>query len=381
MKFEIKSFSNYLTEESNTMFFTFGRLNPPTIGHGLLLDKLKKLSGSNPYRIYLSHSEDKKKNPLSYSDKIKFARKIFPKHARNIIFDNTGKIVNVFKIADALYSEGFTSIAMVVGSDRVREFDILLNKYNGENRTDGFYKFEVIKVLSAGERDPDAEGVSGMSASKMRQAAIDNDFISFNNGIPDTLSNDETKNLFNLIRKGMGLKERIEFRNHLELKKVSDIREKYILGDIYQIGDRVEVKETNELGTITKCGTNYLIILQDNGESTTKWLHDVNEVKEAKKREMPLSKYTKKYHQMYGEDSNLIEADVKKALQTKSKETGISYNILKQVFDRGYGAWKSSHRPGTNPTQWGLARVNSFATGGTTQKTADADLWKKHKGG
>ena len=84
---------------------------------------------------------------------------------------------------------------------------------------------------------------------------------------------------------------------------------------------------------------------------------------------------------MYGEDSNLIEADVKNALQTKSKETGISYNILKQVFDRGYGAWKSSHRPGTNPTQWGLARVNSFATGGTTQKTADADLWKKHKGG
>lgn len=445
MSIEVKSFSSYITEQANTMYFTFGRMNPPTIGHGVLLDKIKKLSGPNPYRVYLSHSEDKKKNPLSYKNKIKYARKIFPKHARNIILDNTGKLKTMFMIADTLYKEGFTSIAMVVGSDRVREFDILLNKYNGEKRKDGFYKFEVIKVLSAGQRDPDAEGAAGMSASKMRKAAAENDFISFNNGIPDSLSNDETRELLNLIRKGMGLKESIEFRNHLEMKKVSDVREKYVSGDLYQVGDRVEVKETNELGTITKCGTNYLIILQDNGESTTKWLHDVNEAScdSKEKRKVPLSQYTKEgkkngsvsgLSKAYGKglakstnkkrraqfnkqakmddddpraykpapgdaeaetkpskhtkkfkqmfgEDNLDE-DTKKTLQDKAKKSGMPYSILKKVFDRGVAAWKSGHRPGTTAVQWGFARVNSFATKSKgTWGKADKDLADKVRGG
>ena len=124
----IASFSQYLTEEQNTVYFTWGRMNPPTTGHGKLLDTLATKAGKSPYRVYLSQSQDKNKNPLSYADKIKHARKMFPKHARAIISDK--KVRQVFDILTTMYDEGFRSVAMVVGEDRVQEFDLLLNKYN-----------------------------------------------------------------------------------------------------------------------------------------------------------------------------------------------------------------------------------------------------------
>lgn len=272
----IKSFTRYLTEAASTVYFTFGRMNPPTVGHGILLDKITKLSGSDPYKIYLSHSVDSKKNPLAYKDKVKYARKMFPKQARSIIFDSSKKLNNPFAILVSLYNEGFTNVVMVVGSDRVREFDILLSKYNGIKAKHGFYKFESIKIQSAGERDPDANDATGMSASKMRQAAVDNDFISFNNGTPSALSDADTKKLFNLLRKGMNLKEQSSFRTHIDLDPVSETREQYVKGDLFQIGDIIEIKETKQLATITKLGTNYLIVESEEGIVNTKWLHDVN---------------------------------------------------------------------------------------------------------
>lgn len=126
---KMKSFSRYLSEGKNAITFSFGRFNPPTIGHGKLLDKMKTVSGQNSYRMYLSLSNDQKKNPLIYSDKVKWVRKLFPKHGRNIIYDT--KLINVFSIATKLYNEGFTDVTMVVGSDRIREFKLLLDKYNG----------------------------------------------------------------------------------------------------------------------------------------------------------------------------------------------------------------------------------------------------------
>lgn len=124
------SFSQFLVEEEKTVFYTFGRMNPPTIGHGKLLDVLSQKAGSNPYRIFLSQSQDKNKNPLKYQEKIKFARKLFPKHARSVMLNK--KVNNPMTAASALFNEGFINLVMVVGSDRVREFDILLNKYNGK---------------------------------------------------------------------------------------------------------------------------------------------------------------------------------------------------------------------------------------------------------
>ena len=117
----INRFSQFLVEEEKTVFFTFGRMNPPTIGHGKLLDKLASKSGRNPYRIYLSQSQDKRKNPLHYKDKIKHVRKMFPKHARSVMINP--KIRTAIEVLTSLYNEGFKRVVMIVGSDRVNEFD------------------------------------------------------------------------------------------------------------------------------------------------------------------------------------------------------------------------------------------------------------------
>ena len=181
----INSFSQYLVEEEKVVYFTFGRMNPPTIGHGKLINKLASMAGRNPYRIFVSQSQDPKKNPLSYSDKIKNIRKMFPKHARNVMINKSVK--SAMDILPALYNQGFRKVVMVVGSDRVNEFDALLKKYNGKEGRHGFYNFSDIKVASAGASDPDAEGVEGMSASKVRGFASDNDFASFSQGLPKSV--------------------------------------------------------------------------------------------------------------------------------------------------------------------------------------------------
>jgi hypothetical protein len=274
----IGSFRQYLVEENKIIVFSFGRMNPPTIGHEKLLDAMAKTAGRNPYRMYLSQSQDPKKNPLSYKDKVKIARKMFPRHARSIL--KADKIKNLFQIATSLYDEGFRNVVMVVGSDRVNEFDILLRKYNGKKGTHGFYNFMDIKVVSAGERDPDAEGASGMSASKMRAAASDDDFTKFSLGIPKGVNNAEAKKIFNMVRKGMGLKEQTEFKRHIQLDPVSDMREAYVDGGLYSVGDQVIIKENEEVGVVAQCASNYLIIEQQDGKRVRKWLDAVEPVEE-----------------------------------------------------------------------------------------------------
>ena len=195
----INSFRNFLVEEEKTVFFTFGRMNPPTIGHEKLLDKLSKSAGKNPYKVFLSQSQDPKKNPLTYKDKVKAARKMFPKHARSIMLDASVK--NVFDALTKLYNEGYKNVAMVVGSDRIREFDILLKKYNGKKGNHGFYNFQKITVVSAGDRDPDAEGATGMSASKMRAAASAGDFSQFAQGMPKSIGNADAKSVYNTVHR------------------------------------------------------------------------------------------------------------------------------------------------------------------------------------
>ena len=292
----IKSFSDFLTEQSKEVTFVFGRFNPPTIGHEKLFDALKKHSRGGIYRIYASKSVDNKKNPLIFKDKVKFLRKMFPKHARNVMADMD--VRNVLDIAVKLYDQGFTKISMVAGSDRLKEFDILLNKYNGKKAKHGFYNFEgSINIVNAGERDPDAEGAAGMSASKMRAAAQQNDLQLFAKGLPSNFSPTE---LFNAVRKGMGLKESHNFRNHIELTPVSETREEYIEGSLYKVGDTVKIKKTNEVGKIVVCGTNYIMV-EANDVKKRLWLDDVVEYNELgtdsalKKylKDTPFSKFVK----------------------------------------------------------------------------------------
>ena len=281
----IKSFSDYLTENTKEISFVFGRFNPPTIGHEKLFDALKKQSRGGSYRIYASKSIDAKKNPLQPKDKIKFLRKMFPKHARNIMADSD--VRTVLDIAVKLYDQGFTKVTMVAGSDRVREFDILLNKYNGQQAKHGFYNFEgAINVVSAGDRDPDAEGATGMSASKMRMSAQQNDLAGFAKGVPARF---HPTDLFNAVRKGMGLKLENTFRQHVDLPVVSQTREEYVGGNLFQEGDIINIKESSTIGEIIVCGTNYVIVESELGKKRY-WL---DAIELAEYNEVGTDEYTK----------------------------------------------------------------------------------------
>lgn len=275
----IGSFKNFLVEEEKTVFFTWGRMNPPTIGHEKLLNVLAQKAGNNPYFVYLSQSTDPKKNPLGYKEKVKIARKMFPRHARRIMLDNKVKVL--FDLLTKLYDMGYKNVTMVVGADRIQEFDILIKKYNGKKGRHGFYNFNRTNVVSAGERDPDAEGVEGMSASKMRAAASKGDFSSFSQGLPKNFSNADAKSLFNTIRKGMGLKEQKEYKNHIQLNPVSETREQYVSGDLYSVGDKVIVKESGDVGSVTHLGANYVIV--EHGTNQKRYWLDAVEMLEKTK--------------------------------------------------------------------------------------------------
>jgi len=565
----VSGFKKYLEEKSSVGYFAFGRFNPPTTGHEKLINKVASLSRGNDYKIFASQSVDAKKNPLEYKTKVKFMRKMFPKYARNIIMDTSVK--NFLDATMYMYKQGYKNVVMVAGDDRVAEFQKLLDKYNGVDSRHGKYEFDSIKVVSAGERDPDADDVTGMSASKQRKNAEDNDFAKFSQGLPKGVSDQLAKQLFNAVRKGMNLNENKTFTRHVMLETVSERREDYVNGELFVVGQQVILKETDEVVTIDHCGTNYLIVEVD-GKKKRKWLTDVEPLEEKvsqsqidslerfadkllakydidieftkhfvdrvndarndpeikiaelqkffkkvhkakgnkiksvgdmqavlkdverdlnipavltdkgenfevrfktimrkkdfktpnkviqyeqkvaqdpdikdKKGTQPAkyhtglakstktardaqfkrqtkmsdddpaaykpapgdkeaktkpSKYTKKFKQMYGEavspaqqaaiaiakkergekpkNEETIEEKIE-GLEKKAEKSGISYGILKQVYNRGMAAWKTGHRPGTTPQQWAFARVNSFITGGKTRRTADADLWAKVK--
>jgi nicotinamide mononucleotide adenylyltransferase len=278
----INSFKHYLIEEEKTAYFTFGRMNPPTTGHEKLMNELSKKSGNNPYKIYLSQTADKKKNPLDFKYKVKTVRKFFPKHARNVMLSK--KVRNVFDAATEMFNDGFKNVTMVVGSDRINEFSTLLKKYNGVKGRHGLYNFNKINVISAGDRDPDADDISGMSASKMRSLASEGDFTQFSQGLPRNVSNADAKKVYNEVRKGMGLKEQIDYFNKLHFEPVSEKREAYVKGNLFNIGDHVTVVGSDELASIASLGSNYVIVESGN-KLYRKWLTDIELFEKTKSRQ------------------------------------------------------------------------------------------------
>lgn len=269
----IKGFKQFSEETSKSVVFTFGRFNPPTVGHEKLLTKVASIAIGNDYRVFASQSSDPKKNPLNYKEKVMLMRKIFPKHGRNIVLDK--KIKNAIDALVYLYDAGYTKVTMVVGADRISDFKSLLNKYNGVRARHGFYDFpEGISIVSAGERDPDADDVSGMSASKMRTAAAEGDFQSFANGLPKSFG--DKLAVFNLLRKRMGLKEMTNFRKHIELK-TSNIRERYVAEEVFLAGDKF-LTLNGEIHTVAERCTNYIV-----GSDEKKYfLNKIVEVKQDK---------------------------------------------------------------------------------------------------
>ena len=259
--------------KGKSVAFTFGRFNPPTIGHEKLINKVKSVP-ANDYKIYLSRSEDPKKNPLSPRTKLDVMKKIFPSHARNIEINTTNMILD---ICTKLYNQGYTDVNMVVGSDRVREFETIIKKYNDVKSRHGYYNFDNIKVVSAGERDPDAEGATGMSASKMRAAAAKGDLASFKKGLP---RNADAEKIFKDVRKGMNLAA-----NYLHMPVIrpiasmeefeqQQIRDLYIREMIFNINDEVDYIKEDVRGKVVRRSTNY-VVLEDNKNNLHKaWIWD-----------------------------------------------------------------------------------------------------------
>jgi len=269
----MKSFKQFNEENEKPLVITFGRFNPPTVGHGKLFKKVASIAKGNDYRIHSSQSSDPKKNPLSYKDKIKFLRKMFPDHGRSFILDTS--IKNIFNAASKAHDDGYNKLIVVVGSDRVNEFKKTLTKYNGEKGRHGFYDFEHgIEIKSAGARDPDSDdAVEAMSASKMRAAAEENDLKTFTLGMPKNFRG--VADLLNAVRKGMGLKESTNFRKHVELE-TTNTREQFISGKIFNVGDRV--LKNGEEYEITERFTNHVSICKDD-KTIKAFITDISELK------------------------------------------------------------------------------------------------------
>ena len=254
-------------EQAGQIVFAFGRFNPPTIGHEKLMDKTKQIAGLNRHIIFPSQSQNQKKDPLPFALKVAYMKKMFPTHAKNIVVDKN--IRNVFDIAVKLYNEKYTDIGMVAGSDRVKEFKTLLDKYNDVKSRHGYYKFRTISVINAGARDPDAEGVTGMSASKMRGAASQGDFESFKLGLPKGFK--DGQKLFNDVRKFMGIREE---RDMGLMTDYEELRDAYLTGDVWNINDTIVARGVR--GKIINRGTNYVSFVDEDNKVHKAWLHEIN---------------------------------------------------------------------------------------------------------
>ena len=264
---------------SSDLTVAFGRFNPPTIGHEKLLQAAQKAAMGGDLKIYPSRTQDGKKNPLDPDMKISFMKKMFPDFEDQIV--NDSEMISIFNVLTTASEEGYKNVNIIVGADRQAEFENLAQKYNGD-----LYNFDQIRVISAGVRDADAEGVEGMSASKMRKAVADDDFETFKKGTPSKLNLADTQAVFDAVRQGMGKKKvKKESYDLWEIAPKSDprsLRENYMLGKIFNLGSLVENLNTGLIGKVIRKGTNYLICVTEQNNMFKSWIHDVMETKDKK---------------------------------------------------------------------------------------------------
>ena len=271
-------------EDKGTATVAFGRFNPPTVGHEKLMNAAKAASKGGDYQIYPSRTQDDKKNPLGPDDKIAFMRQLYPKHGERIV--NDGEMKTIFNVLKKANEDGYSSINIVVGADRQAEFEKLALQYNGE-----LYDFEDINVVSAGDRDPDAEGVEGMSASKLRKAAAEDDFKTWLSGMPSKVDEKLAKSIFNSVkRKVTAVKSASKIDTSAKNLRVNEglweiapkldwsgLRENFFLKKIFNVGDLIEQLHTGLRGRIVRRGTNYLISVTEDNMMFKSWIGDVSE--------------------------------------------------------------------------------------------------------
>ena len=255
-----------------TLTVAFGRFNPPHLGHLQLMDTAAGASKSDggDYLIVPSRSQDPKKNPLDAESKVKVMQDMFPQHKKNIANDaGTRTIFDVLKKA---HNDGYANVRIVGGADRVKEFEKLSNNYNGK-----LYQFDKLEVVSAGDRDPDSDGVEGLSASRMRLAAAENDFKKFRSGMPGDMKPEKAKEIFTMVRRSMGINEEWGIWEMAPKFDYQTLRENYVAKTIFNIGQLVENLNTGLVGRIIRRGTNYLICVTEDNIMFKSWIKDVNE--------------------------------------------------------------------------------------------------------
>ena len=255
-----------------TLTIAFGRFNPPTTGHGKLLDTVASSSDEDDYMIIPSRTQDKKKNPLDTDTKVSVMKKMFPKHSEKIVNDPSNR--TIFDVLSRAHNDGYTNVRIVGGGDRVKEFDKLAKDYNGK-----LYQFDNVEVMSAGDRDPDSDDVTGMSASKQRKAAAEGDIKAFMKGVPKSLSQKDAEELFQKIRSAMNIKEGWNMWEIAPKFDWQNLRENYVNNKIFRIGQFVENVNTGMVGKIIRRGTSYLICVTEDNMMFKSWIKDVTEQK------------------------------------------------------------------------------------------------------
>ena len=263
-----------------TLTLAFGRFNPPHAGHLQLMDvaaqsaaKSAELGNGDDYIIVPSRSQDPKKNPLDADTKVSLMRQMFPQHSERIVNDGANR--TIFDVLKKAHNDGYTNVRIIAGQDRVKEFDKLSQNYNGQ-----LYQFDNMEVVSSGDRDPDAEGMEGLSSSRMRLAAAEGDFKTFRSGLPEGTPRKMAMSLFDTVRQTMNVKDMKEFWNIWEIAPKYDtenLRESYVKKEIFNIGDRVENLNTGLIGRIIRRGANHLICVAENNIMFKSWVKDLRE--------------------------------------------------------------------------------------------------------
>ena len=253
----------------------FGRFNPPTTGHEKLLDTVAANSDEGDYIIVPSRSQDKKKNPLDPDTKVSVMRQMFPQHSERIVNDPQNR--TIFNVLKKAHMDGYAGVRIIGGGDRVQEFEKLSNDYNGK-----LYDFDSVEVLSAGDRDPDGDDVSGMSASKQRKAAAEGDFAAFRKGVPASMNNTQARELYKNLRVAMKIEEGWSLWEIAPKFDWKNLRENFVRKKIFRVDDIVENLNTGLVGKIIRRGTNYLICVTEDNIMFKSWIRDVVEYTEVK---------------------------------------------------------------------------------------------------
>lgn len=353
-------FKKYIKEqdkepaEEKTSVMAFGRFNPPTVGHEQLIQKVHSVAKEHggDAHIVASHSQGTAKNPLPQDKKLSYLQSIAPGKVN--VSGSSKEEPTLFHVASRLHNQGTDHLVMVAGSDRVDEYKENLEKYNGVQGKHGYYNFKSIKVVSAGQRDPDAEGVEGMSGTKMRELARSGNTEGFKQGLPDSLKAhaDEMINHIKAVKEDYenpyrfdwGTPEGTEYMKKMTPKMKTEcgvgevwskekgmcvpVREEYLNGNVYKINEEVKTAD-GKTGKIVYRGATYVTIQLENGDTKKQWLKDIQYIQES----VPLEKTTLPKIRNKMSSSNIpVLLMTKKQIEEKLSPNKVTYKELKEMY-------------------------------------------------